>query len=476
MSRHAVHWHEGMFLRPHHFQAAARHTADTFARQMSWSNHYSWGVRQIDIDEDALRNYRFVVRRLQARLRDGTVIDVPDDGPLAPLDLKPALEGRTEVTVALGVPEIQLGRPNAGTSEEGARYRVYTAEKLADENTGQSERALQFRALNAQLMTGDQDPAGYQTLKLAVIAKSSKAEAVPELAEAYIPPLLGCDGWKILTDRILTPVYDRLGQLVKQRAEQIRSRIITFDSPSPGDRQLLEGLRIMNQAFAQMGVTHFAEGVHPLPIYAELARVVGDLAIFGPEKEVPTLPRYDHDDLGRCFWTAKRYIDELLNQGSFDLGYVEQPFYGSGLRVQGDIKAEWLAPAWQMFVGVKAPLKAEECIQLLTGKLDMKIGAADRVDEIFRLGGRGLVFRYAQRPPRALPSYQDLTYFQIDRTVQPDEWQKVQATLKMAVRLNERLFAGNIEGQRTVTIKAESKLIPLAFTLYVVPPGLAEKT
>ena len=177
-----------------------------------------------------------------------------------------------------------------------------------------------------------------------------------------------------------------------------------------------------------------------------------------------------------CFWTAKRYIDELLNQGSFDLGYIEQPFYGSGLRIEGSIKSEWLAPKWQMFVGVKAPLKADDCINLLTGKLDMKIGAADRVDEIFRLGQRGLVFRHAPRPPRALPSYQDLTYFQIDRDAQREEWQKVQDTLKMAVRCKESLFAGNIEGQRTVTIKTDGKTIPLTFTLYVVPPGLAEKT
>jgi type VI secretion system protein ImpJ len=476
MSRHAVHWHEGMFLRPHHFQAAARHGADVTRLQVQWDNHYSWGLRSIEIDEDALKNYRFVVNRMRARLRDGTVISIPEDGPLAPMDLKAALEGRNEISVALAVPEVQVGRPNAGSVDDGARYRVYTAEKLPDENTGQSERALQFRALNFKLMTGDQDPAGYQVLRLAVVAKSAKAEALPELAESYIPPLLGCDGWRILTERILNPIYDRVGQLVKQRAEQVRSRNITFDSPSPGDRQLLEGLRILNGAYSYLGVTQFAEGRHPLPAYADLARLVGELSIFGPEREPPQVPKYDHDDLGRCFWTAKRYIDELLNQGSFDLGYIEQPFYGSGLRIEGNIKSEWLAPAWQMFVGVKAPLKSDECINLLTGKLDMKIGSADRVDEIFRQGQRGLVFRFAPRPPRALPSYQDLTYFQIDRAVQPDEWQKVQATLKMAVRLNERLFAGNIEGQRTVTIKADAKLIPLTFTLYVVPPGLAEKT
>lgn len=476
MSRNAIHWHEGMFLRPHHFQAAARYNAEVMRLQVQWDQHYAWGLRSIEIDEDALKNYRFVVNRLRARFRDGTVVSVPEDGKLAPIDLKPALEGRNEVAVALAIPELQLGRPNAGTTEEGARYLVYTAEKLPDENTGQSERSLQFRSFNFRLMTGDQDPAGYQVLRLATVAKSAQAEALPELAEPYIPPLLACDGWRILAERILNPIYDRIGQLVKQRAEQVRSRNITFDSPSPGDRQLLEGLRVLNGAYSYLGITQFTEGRHPLPAYADLARLVGELSVFGPTREPPELPRYDHDDLGKCFWTAKRYIDELLNQGSFDLGYIEQPFYGSGLRIEGNIKAEWLAPAWQMFVGVRAPLKPDECIQLLTGKLDMKIGSADRVDEIFRQGQRGLVFRHAPRPPRALPSYQDLNYFQIDRSVQPEEWQKVQATLKMALRCNERLFAGNIEGQQTITIRADAKLIPMTFTLYVLRPGQAERT
>ena len=70
MPQHPVHWHEGMFLRPHHFQAATRNMNEVVRQQVQWDNHYSWGLRSIDIDEEALRNYRFVVHRLRARLRD----------------------------------------------------------------------------------------------------------------------------------------------------------------------------------------------------------------------------------------------------------------------------------------------------------------------------------------------------------------------------------------------------------------------
>jgi len=474
MVDHPVHWHEGMFLRPHHFQAAARHAADQLRLNVQWDSHYSWGVRSIDINADALRNYRLVVPRLRARMRDGTLVSVPDAQRLEELDLKPALAAADAVDVHLAVPDLRLGEDgNIGEARDGSRFQVRSAEALADENSGASGQRVQFRHLNLRLLTGADDPAGYQTLKIAAIKKSAQAGAVPELVPEFIPALLACDGWKPLVESILHPIYDRIGQIVKQLAEQVRNGGINFDSPAPGDRAKLEMLRVLNAALAYEHVLHFAEGVHPLWAYAELARLVGHLAVFGDHRETPPLPRYDHDDLGDCFWKAKHYIDALLELNDF--GYFEQAFYGTGLRIQGDIKPEWLAEEYQMFVGVKAPLSAEECRRLLTGRLNMKLGSANRVDEIFRQGQRGLRFQLAPLPPRVLPKDPDLFFFEVDRSVEPEEWNRVRGTLKMAVRLAEQLFAGPIEGEKTISIRADNKTIPFQFTLFVVPPSAQER-
>jgi predicted component of type VI protein secretion system len=127
-----------------------------------------------------------------------------------------------------------------------------------------------------------------------------------------------------------------------------------------------------------------------------------------------------------------------------------------------------------MYVGVESSLPADECVKLLTGRLNMKIGSFERVDEIFRLGLRGLAFAYTQRQPRALPESRSLTYFQINREAAPDEWLNVQRSLALAIRLNERLVLGNIDGQTTVNIRLEggSQTAALQFTLYVVPQAL----
>jgi len=117
MSVPAVHWHEGMFLRPHHFQAAERFYADQGRRSNRFDTHHNWGLRAIDFDAAALRNYRFEVRRLEARLRDGTVVVTDHDhDPLTGLDLRPVmadLPAGGTADVLLGTPVLQLGRANA---------------------------------------------------------------------------------------------------------------------------------------------------------------------------------------------------------------------------------------------------------------------------------------------------------------------------------------------------------------------------
>src|SRR5215470_17574419 len=175
MASHAVHWSEGMFLRPHHLQAAQRHLAEAVQTGLKWDLHYSWGLRVADIDMDALANHRFVVRSLRARLRDGTAVRVPEDGPLPALDLRPALQRNTSLTVYLGVPTVRLGRPNVAADGETGRY-VLATQEIEDENSGLNPQPVQVRLLNLRLLLSTDDPTGFEVLELAHVEKSSEAD------------------------------------------------------------------------------------------------------------------------------------------------------------------------------------------------------------------------------------------------------------------------------------------------------------
>jgi len=51
-----VHWSEGLFLRPHHFQAADRYWTEARETSEHWDHHYNYGVRKLELGEDAIAN------------------------------------------------------------------------------------------------------------------------------------------------------------------------------------------------------------------------------------------------------------------------------------------------------------------------------------------------------------------------------------------------------------------------------------
>src|SRR5947209_15894977 len=315
MASRAVHWHEGMFLRPHHFQAAQRHSSHLTHTSAKWDLHYNWGLRSVELDQEALANHRLVIRSLQARLRDGTLVSVPEDGTLPALDLRPGLETGNAFTVLLAVPVLSVGRANVSRTTDGKSGRyLLDMQELEDENTGINPQPVQVRLLNLHLLLSDQDQSGYEVLPVARVEKSSRADNAPQLDLTYIPPVLACDAWQPLAAGILQSVYDRIGRLMKDKAQQVVARGISLDSQAQGDAVILARLRAYNEAYALLGVLAFAQGVHPLPAYLELCRLVGQLAVFGETAVTPDLPAYDHDDLGGCFYRVRMYIDELLDR------------------------------------------------------------------------------------------------------------------------------------------------------------------
>jgi type VI secretion system protein ImpJ len=462
-----------MFLRPHHFQAAERYGAGQRHRGARWDLHYNWGLRSLELDQTALANHRLVIHSLEARLRDGTLLALPEDAAVPALDLKGPLERERSLKVFLSVPSLRVGRANVSEDGRGeaGRYLLDTQE-VEDENTGLHPQPVAVRRLNVRLLLSSEgEQAGYETLPIAWVEKSADADALPRLDAAYIPPLLACDAWPPLQMGILRALYDRIGTKIDLLAGQVLSRGISMESHAGEDVRIVGQLRALNEAYTVLGVLAFADGVHPRDAYLELCRLVGQLSIFGEARRPPELPRYDHDDLGRCFHAVKKYLDALLGV-VVEPDWMQRPFRGAALRMQVPLEPAWLEPAWQMFVGVHSPLPAEQCISLLTtpGQLDMKIGSSDRVDQIYEYGQAGL--KFAHRPqPRSLPVVAGLIYFQVDRDSQVAEWQHVQKSLTLAVRLNEQRILGSIQDQQTLTIRHAGQTATLQFTLYVVRPS-----
>src|SRR5687768_14474709 len=69
-----VHWFEGMFLSPQHFQAADRHWNELQQLSGKFDHGYNYGMSSIKFSTEAIANVTFQVDRCEARTFDGTMI------------------------------------------------------------------------------------------------------------------------------------------------------------------------------------------------------------------------------------------------------------------------------------------------------------------------------------------------------------------------------------------------------------------
>ena len=208
-----VHWFEGMFLRPQHFQAADRHWNELIATSAQWDSAYNYGLRSVEVSPEALANYQVQISRCEARMRDGTLVAF--SGGQAPdrVELKQAFERQSEVTVYLAVPKLALGRVNVSASGTAGDARfVSRLLPVQDETTGGNDQEIQFREVSLRLMLSTEELTGYEVLPVARIQRAGEREATPAVDDDYFPPLLAIDAWPPLGLDIVRAIYDIVGQ------------------------------------------------------------------------------------------------------------------------------------------------------------------------------------------------------------------------------------------------------------------------
>lgn len=465
MPSRPVHWFEGMFLHPHHFQASERHAREAWRLSEDWYHSFNWGLRSIDLDRDAIANYNVVLRGCEARFKDGTKLVLPGDAAADPVDLREALS-RPEgsVIVYLAVPALQSGRANVEEhpTADGPRYSIETAD-FEDENDGGHEQPLQFRRTRCRFLLSTQDHTGYEVLPLARIERSTQLESPPQLDLGYVPPLIAASAWPPLW-RSIQSLLHQIGARIEQMSTQLVGRGVSFESQVPGDAERVLKLWVLNGAFSFLEATAYVRGLHPLFMYQELCRLVGQLAIFFEDRRPPNLPPYNHEDLAGCFQTVIKYVQlglDTIGPSAFEKRYFER----AGDRLQAALDPAWVAANRSLYLGVETELSDQDC-QLLLDSMDMKVGSGSQVESYFRQRVKGLKLNPVARPPRALPAGAGTVYFQIERD--PVFWRDVVDTHTMAIRLN--LAHASFQGDRILSVAApgRQKTTNLLFALFVI--------
>jgi type VI secretion system protein ImpJ len=310
MQHRQVHWYEGLFLRPQHFQAADRHWAELLHTSEQWDHPDYHGLRYLKLQEEVIESGRVVVHHCAARLRDGTLVTA-SGLEIPPEEFAKALAQSERVRIWLAVPVMNATRRNVGEPGPASRFAVVEEEK-ADENTGTDLQAVQVRDLNVQLLAAADAVPGFEALPIARVLRAGKG-GVPALDERYCPPLLALTAWPRARAQVIG-VLERLKTLAKELAGFFPAGGIDLG----GDGPLSLGRAMLLAALLRAGarlqpLLEEKRSTHPWAVWIELCGLAGDLAIFRPDHHLPELPSYDHDDLQTSLTALLGQIYEILD-------------------------------------------------------------------------------------------------------------------------------------------------------------------
>jgi type VI secretion system ImpJ/VasE family protein len=433
-----IHWHEGLFLQPHHLQALQHRVGEQFVaeRRLGWA--FPYGLIEARLSGDALENMLVRFDRLRAVMPGGLEVNVPEGAELPPLDIKKAYAASAgSFVVGLGVPLYQPTRANS--IERGAEgdarikrlYRVSEVQRF-DENTGENSQPMLVRRINARLVLDGDDVSDMEVMPILRVMHSSEDEGGSPRADAsYVPPCMVLSGSPTL--RVM--VRD-LGNQIEAARKELALKLggpgySLENLRGPQFEQMLR-LRTLNRFAASFPVLAQAPGVTPLDVYMEQRAILGELAALYPDRDPWDAPKYDHDNPAAALLDLDRKIRMLLR------GAVQKRFLSVQLQKDGTVMAaaltdEHLTQPNDYFLGIQTKMDAASLAGLVENPDKFKF----MPKSMWKLNVFGVKLVEERHPPMELPSKVGLHYFRLSRGESERMWERVKQEKACAVRWPE---------------------------------------
>ncbi len=434
-------WSKGTFLSPQHLQSQERFVEDTVRFYLDALASKSWGFLRLQIDAKALTEGTLAVSTAIGIFPDALPIEIPasDTAPPSRL-LEDCFRDRREACLFyLSIPRYLQGGMNVSL----ARGRVSTRylaqlQMTRDENSGSGEKPVQIARKNLQILAETENLEGSVLLPFARVVKSETG--MYQLDPRFIPPLLDARGSEILTGLIrgiVELLVTRSSQLAGGRRQKNQS-LADFSAADVANFWLLYTLNTHLP-----GLRHFLESdnVQPEALFGDLSDLAGALTAFSTKINPRDLPRYEHDQLGPCFFELDRLIRLMLetvvptNIISIPLTLLRETVYAGSID-----KDSWFESS-RFYLAVSADMRDADLIDRIP-KLT-KVCSATHIETLVRQALPGIKLTHVATPPRAIPVKLRHQYFAIERS--GSAWEAVQRARNFAVYAPSELLNPSME-------------------------------
>lgn len=427
-------WCEGMFLRPQHFQQSERAFEHEFKGLNRFQQPYNWGVYQVRINPNSLKEGVVEIEKLEAILPDMTLIELQNVNEVLP----PLLveKGTQNTLVKVVVASSSLKEKTIADVSEGvvSRY-VLNDLDVIDVQTGQDEERIQVASLNVALKVSNDNLSGFVELPILKI-KEVTAEGAILLDEEYTPPHLN-----VLKDQAMLACLKNVTGMTKIRADVVSQRLVQGKAASASavDFIMLQMLNRYETILRHLGQL---EQVHPLEFVTLLRGYVGELSTFSSKnKRAPLLIDYEHSNLTSTIselnQVLSQYLSVVLDQTANKLPLEVRQL---GIRVT-PLPDKRLLESSQFVLAIKADTSTDEIRRLVPAQL--KLGPAEQIRDLINNQINGINVAPLNVVPRQIPYQTGYVYFEVIK--KGPFWVRLQESGGIALQLSGQFPNSDIE-------------------------------
>ena len=440
-----IFWHHGMFLQPQHFQQSEDFVTSQIDFVKQNISPWLWGFTSLDVSSPAITAKRIEIHQAEFLFSDGTYAKLNDNAFIAPR----SLEG-IEVD-----PETPLTIYIAARKQSSFTDNVT---KIADLNEAGKVKTRFFTLndpskVNDNYIHGDQALTQELTLKLELVLETEKDNfteytLIPcaqvaldgenlTLVNSYVPPCLNIKGSKQLHSQLKDLKDELTGRAIQLKNGQAVLGNSAMDANAFRYKMSLQALSRFVPRLAHEVST---DQLHPWNIYGGLKELAGEISTFTSDINLlgetsngeKLLPDYTHDNISKCFNSARQLINQLLNEISVGPQFMVE-MLRQDQSFTTEIPKDFFEEKADFYLIINSKDEWDDYSQsfFTTAKLASKNTIDVLIDR--SLPGIGLI--HTPTAPSGLPKKDHAHYVRID--IHDDEWQAVHRQQSLVLHWDE---------------------------------------
>lgn len=425
MNNNPVFWEHGVFLQPQHFQLEYIQSVRRAAAAMALLNPYLWGVRKLEINENAISNSVFEVVSAELLLPSGEWVSLPGNGWLPPRSFAQVWKNpEAPLTVYIGLAEFREAGGNvvrAASPEEAPENFRYAAPPEPDavpdyycDGPAMDVSTLRY---NMRLCFGEDEGGALWKMPLACLIRDGERVRIYERMAPPCVDIAAVPALRNIARNVLDTLQSRNRHLDEYK---ISIEEDGWQGVQSRGAAVLYVLGLLGRSIPELSRWLDAPSAHPWDVYATLCRIAGELSVFAPDMSplgetrqgARAIPVYNHKDLYTCFSAVSRVIMRLVDtlvmgpQVIFDL----EPTGTRGMFSASVPSGAFSSAGCDYWLLLRSQNIGELSAASAKGKLATDSDMPDVVAQALP----GVRIRLSERPPIGLPRRGDTLYFKID--------------------------------------------------------------